>query len=266
MTESEPTASSPSSSVPRRVALFATCLVESFRPAVGFATLKLLRRAGVEVVVPPGQTCCGQPSFNSGDRAGAIRLAKRVIAEFEDFEAVVVPSGSCAGMIRVHYPELFADDPLWGPRARRLSAKTHELTAFLVDVCGVETVDQERHASAAYHDSCSSRREMKVVAQPRKLLASVSGLEVRDIAEPEECCGFGGTFCVKNPDISGHMVEEKAKAAMATGADMLLAGDMGCLLNIAGCLRRMGSAMEVRHVAEVLAGETTAPGIGEPEK
>ncbi|MGE4528053.1 MAG: (Fe-S)-binding protein [Rhodospirillaceae bacterium] len=257
------TASTP---LPHRVALFATCLVETFRPAVGFAAIKLLRAAGMEVAVPPGQTCCGQPSFNSGDRAGAKRLAKRVIAEFEDYEAVVVPSGSCAGMIREHYPALFADDAQWGPRAARLAAKTHELTAFLVDVCGVETVEVERAASAAYHDSCSARREMKVLSQPRKLLASVAGLELREIDEPEECCGFGGTFCVKNPDISGRMVEEKAKAALATGADMLLAGDMGCLLNIAGRLRRMGSAMEVRHVAEVLAGDTETPGIAEPEK
>jgi len=260
-----PVSSSPANP-PRRVALFATCLVETFRPSVGFAAIKLLRRAGVEVSVPPGQTCCGQPSFNSGDREGAKRLAKRVIAEFEGFEAVVVPSGSCAGMIREHYPALFADDPDWGPRAARLSAKTHELTAFLVDICGIETVEAEKSASVAYHDSCSSRREMKVLSQPRKLLASVAGLELREIAEPEECCGFGGTFCVKNPEISGRMVEEKARAAMATGADMLLAGDMGCLLNIAGRLRRMGSTMEVRHVAEVLAGDTGTPGIAEPEK
>lgn len=259
MTEPQPTAA------PRRVALFATCLVETCRPSVGFATMKLLEDAGVEVVVPPKQTCCGQPSYNSGDRAGAKRLAKRVIAEFEPYEAVVVPSGSCAGMIRVHYPDLFSNEPAWAGRAKALAAKTFELTQFLVDVLGLETLQAKIDGAVAYHDSCSSRREMKVVAQPRVLLKA-AGAEVRDVVQPEECCGFGGTFCVKNADISGAMVDEKAKAAIATGADTLLAGDLGCLLNIAGRLKRLGSLMQVRHVAEALAGDTETPGIGEARK
>lgn len=256
----------PVSPKPRRVALFATCLVETMRPAVGFAALKLLAEAGLDVAVPPGQTCCGQPAYNSGDRKGATRLAKRVIAEFEGFDAVVVPSGSCAGMIRRHYPDLFADDPAWKPRADALAAKTFELVSFLTDVMGIATVAARLDAAVTYHDSCSSRREMGVVEQPRRLLASVAGLTLKEIANPEECCGFGGTFCVKNPAISGRMAGEKAQAAIDTGAEMLLAGDLGCLLNLAGRLRRLGSEMEVRHVAEVLAGDLAAPGIAEADE
>ena len=250
---------------PRRVALFATCLVETMRPSVGFATLKLLKSADVEVVIPPGQTCCGQPQFNSGDKQGAKRLAKRVIAEFEPYEAVVVPSGSCAGMIATHYPGLFADEPAWAGRAAALAAKTYELTQFLVDVLGIADVPGRIEGPVAYHDSCSSRREMGVHAQPRKLLAA-AGAEVRDVEEPEECCGFGGTFCVKMSDVSGALVDAKAKAAIATGAGTLLAGDMGCLLNIAGRLQRLGSPLTVRHVAEALAGDCETPGIGEAKK
>lgn len=250
---------------PSRVALFATCLVETMRPSVGFATLKLLKAAGVEVVVPPGQSCCGQPQYNSGDRKGAKRLAKRVIAEFEPYEAVVIPSGSCAGMVSVHYPHLFEDEPQWARRAEALAAKTYELTQFLVDVLGVSAVPGRHPGAVAYHDSCSSRREMHVHAQPRALLAA-AGAEVRDVENAEDCCGFGGTFCVKMADVSGAMVDAKAQAAIATGADTLLAGDMGCLLNIAGRLKRLGSPIAVRHVAEVLAGEPAAPAIGETRK
>lgn len=250
---------------PDRVALFATCLVETMRPSVGFAALKLLEAAGIAVVVPPGQSCCGQPQFNSGDKAGAKRLAKRVIAEFEPFPAIVIPSGSCAGMVRVHYPHLLADEPQWARRAEALAAKTYELTQFLVDVLGVSAVPGRCEGAVAYHDSCSSRREMGVHAQPRALLAA-AGAEVRDVEQAEDCCGFGGTFCVKMAEVSGAMVDAKAKAAIAAGADTLLAGDMGCLLNIAGRLKRLGSPIAVRHVAEVLAGGPLAPGIGEARK
>ena len=247
-----------------RVGLFVTCLVDLFRPTVGFAAVKLMEEAGCTVEVPRAQTCCGQPAYNSGDRDTATDLARRTIAAFEEFDHVVVPSGSCAGMIRKHYPLLLADDPAWAPRAQRVAARTHELVSFLVDVLGVTRVDARYEDSVTYHDSCSGLRELGVKAQPRQLLASVQGVELRELAGSEVCCGFGGTFCVKYPDVSNHMVEDKAADIRATGAGTLLAGDVGCLLNMAGKLKRQGSAVKVRHVAEVLAGLTDeTPPIGD---
>ena len=188
-----------------------------------------------------------------------------MIAAFEGFDYVVAPSGSCAGMIREHYPRLFAGDAAWEGRARRLAVRTYELTAFLVDVLGVEAVKDGAAAAVTYHDGCSGLRELKVKAQPRRLLAAVDGLTLTESAMAETCCGFGGTFCVKYPEISERMVDAKADDLMATGADMVLAGDLGCLLNIAGRLKRKGSAMQARHVAEVLAGSLEVPAIGEPD-
>jgi len=250
----------------RRVGLFVTCLVDLFRPTVGFAAVALLERAGCAVAVPAAQTCCGQPAYNAGDRADARAIAQGVIAAFEPFDATVAPSGSCAGMIRRHYPALFAGDPVWEERAKGLAEKTFELVSFLVDECGVESVDVRHAGCVTYHDSCSSLREMGVRAQPRRLLGTVEGLELAELSAPDVCCGFGGTFCVKYPDISGRMVADKAKDIAATGAGEVLAGDMGCLLNIAGRLSREGSAVRVRHVAEVLAGMADRPAIGAPAK
>ncbi|MDX9861080.1 MAG: (Fe-S)-binding protein [Rhodospirillales bacterium] len=248
-----------------RVGFFVTCLVDLMRPSVGFAAVGLLEEAGCAVEVPADQTCCGQPAYNSGDRADAVALAQRVIAAFEGYDYVVVPSGSCAGMIREHYPRLFAGDAAWEGRARGLAERTHELTAFLVDVLGVDTVAATLSGTVTYHDACSGLRELKIKAQPRRLLASIDGLTLKESAMAETCCGFGGTFCVKYPEISERMVEAKTDDLMATGADMVLAGDLGCLLNIAGRLKRKGSAMQARHVAEVLAGSLDAPAIGEPD-
>ncbi len=250
----------------RRVGLFVTCLVDLFRPTVGFAAAALLERAGCEVAVPATQVCCGQPAYNSGDRADTKAIARDVIAAFEPFDATVAPSGSCAGMIKRHYPALFAGDSEWEPRAERLAARTFELVSFLVDECGVDAVDARHEGKVTYHDSCSSLREMGVRAQPRRLLGTVDGLELAELSAPDVCCGFGGTFCVKYPDISGRMVADKAKDIAATGADTVLAGDMGCLLNIAGRLSREGSAVKARHVAEVLAGMDDRPAIGEPAR
>jgi L-lactate dehydrogenase complex protein LldE len=247
-----------------RVGFFVTCLVDLMRPSVGFAAVKLLEEAGCDVEVPAAQTCCGRPAYNSGDRADAIALAKQVIAAFEGFDYVVLPSGSCAGMIREHYPRLFPGDAAWEGRARKLAERTYELTAFLVDVLGVEGVAARLAATVTYHDACSGLRELGVKMQPRRLLASVDGLTIKESAMAETCCGFGGTFCVKYPEISERMVDTKAEDLMATGADLVLAGDLGCLLNIAGRLKRKGSAMQARHVAEVLAGSLDAPAIGEP--
>lgn len=250
---------------PPHVGFFVTCLVDLMRPSVGFAAIKLLEDAGCRVSVPPDQTCCGQPAYNSGDKADAIALARQVIAAFEGFDYVVLPSGSCAGMIREHYPELFAGDAAWEGRARALAGRTYELTAFLVDILGLSGVAARLEATVTYHDSCSGLRELGVKAQPRRLLTSVGGLTLTESASAETCCGFGGTFCVKYPEISGRMVDVKADDLIATGADMVLAGDMGCLLNIAGRLKRKGATMQARHVAEVLAGALDTPAIGEPD-
>lgn len=250
-------------SQPRNVALFVTCLVDLFRPSVGMAAVKLLEDAGCTVAVPAAQTCCGQPPYNSGDRADAKRIARGVLEAFRGFDYVVVPSGSCAGMIGRHYPGLFADEPALAEQARDLAGRTWELVSFLTDVCGVESVDARYDGTVTYHDSCSGLRELGIKAQPRRLLASVEGLTLTEMAEPEVCCGFGGTFCVKYPDISDAMVRRKTADIAASGADTLLAGDMGCLLNMAGKLTREGSAVRSRHVAEVLAGMTDGPAIGE---
>lgn len=248
-----------------RVALLVTCLVDLFRPSVGFAAVRLLERAGCEVEVPAAQTCCGQPAFNSGDRASAERIARGLIATFAGYDYVVAPSGSCAGMLRKHLPELFEDDPATAARARELAGRCHELVSFLTDVRGITAVDAALPARVTYHDSCSGLRELGVKRQPRALLASVAGLELVELDEAEVCCGFGGTFCVKYPEISTRMVSSKAERIAATGAKLLLAGDLGCLMNMAGRLKRLGSPVEARHVAEVLAGELDAPAIAEPE-
>ena len=239
-----------------RVALFVTCLVDLHRPTVGFAAIKLLEQAGCDVDVPMAQTCCGQPAYNSGDRATARDIGRQVLAAFRGYDYVVVPSGSCGGMIKHHLPHLFDDDPNPRAQADAIGARTHELVSFLRDVMQVTQVEAVYSGRVTYHDSCSGLRELGVKSQPRELLRSVTGLEMTELAEPEVCCGFGGTFCVKYPDISNRMVSDKAADVIATGADTLLAGDMGCLLNMAGRLTRLGSRVEVRHVAEILADMT----------
>ena len=249
-----------------RVGLFVTCLVDLYRPSVGFATVKLLEQAGCRVEVPQAQTCCGQPAFNSGDDAHARQLAIQVLEAFEGFDYVVGPSGSCIGTIRCHYPEMFADDPVLLPRFEALAVKSHELVSFLVDVLAVESVDAEFRDSVTYHDSCSGLRELEIKAQPRKLLGSVRGLELNELEGSEVCCGFGGTFCVKYPEISGRLAADKTAAVGASGAGTLLAGDLGCLLNLAGKLRREGSDTRVYHVAEVLADMADGESIGEGER
>ncbi len=253
---------SPAESRPT-VGLFVTCLVDLFRPTVGFAAVKLLEDAGCAVEVPQSQTCCGQPAYNSGDRRDTRAIAEQVIAAFEPFDYVVAPSGSCAGMIKAHYPELFADDPQWQARAEALSARTFELISFLVDVLGMSRVEAAFDGSVTYHDSCSGLRELGVRDQPRTLLKSVAGLKLNELKEADVCCGFGGTFCVKYPDISNGIVEQKTAAIAESGAGTLLAGDLGCLMNMAGKLQRQGRPVATRHVAEVLAGMTDTPAIGE---
>ena len=248
-----------------RVALFVTCLVDLFRPTVGFAAVKLLEDAGCEVEVPRRQTCCGQPAYNSGDRIEAKAIALQACDAFASYNYVVAPSGSCAGMLRVHYPELFADDPENLPRARALAERSWELISFLTDVCGINEIAAQWQCRVTYHDACSGLRELGVKLQPRRLLTSVSGLRLDESPGAEVCCGFGGTFCIKYPEISDKMVADKAGDIAATGAEAVLAGDLGCLLNIAGKLYREGRRVEARHVAEVLAGMTgDVPPIGGP--
>ena len=244
-----------------RVALFVTCLVDLLRPSVGFAAVKLIERAGCDVDVPTGQTCCGQPAHNSGDKATAVDLARQTIAALEGFDWVVAPSGSCAGMLKKHYPALLADDAAWAPRATAFAAKVHELVAFLVDVRGMTEVAERLSGVATYHDSCSGLRELGIKEQPRQLLGSVDGLKLVEMADSEVCCGFGGTFAVKYDDVSNAMVEKKCANIVETGANLMLAGDLGCLLNMAGKLRRQNRTIDVRHVAEVLAGEMSDPPI-----
>jgi L-lactate dehydrogenase complex protein LldE len=228
------------------------------RPRIGFAALKLLESAGCEVVVPAAQTCCGQPGYNSGDRQAALALARKALAEFEACDYVVAPSGSCAGMIRTHYPDLFAGQPVELARVEKLCAKTYELTDFLLNVAKLEHVDAKFDGTVTYHDSCSGLREMGVKAQPRALLAKVGGLRLIEMNEAETCCGFGGTFAVKFGDISARIADNKCENALATGADAIVLGDLGCMLNIEGRLRRKGdSKTQVLHVAEVLAGKDT---------
>ena len=249
-----------------KVALFVTCLVDLMRPTVGFAAVKLLEDAGYEVVVPPAQTCCGQPAHNSGDRKDAADLAKRVIAAFEGYDFLVAPSGSCAGMIAKHYPTLFSDDDPWKARALALSAKSRELVSFLVDVAGVTSTGARFDGTVTYHDSCSGLRELGIERQPRALLGAVEGLTLTEMKDPDVCCGFGGTFAVKYGDLSGQIVDKKCVNVEEAGAGTLLAGDLGCLMNMAGRLSRRGSTIEVRHVAEVLAGMADGPAIGKSGK
>lgn len=246
-----------------RVGLFVTCLVDLMRPSVGFAAVRLLEQAGCRVEVPGAQTCCGQPAFNSGDFEHARRIARELIRTFEAFDYLVAPSGSCMGMIKVHYARLFEGDSEWLPRAQALSARSYELTSFLTDVLGVEGTGARCTARLTYHDSCSALRELGIRAQPRQLLAAVAGLDLVEREDAAVCCGFGGLFCVKYPEISTKMVSDKASSVVASGADMLTGGDLGCLLNIAGRLRREGSPVRVFHVAEILAGMAEGPGIGE---
>ncbi|WP_414675580.1 (Fe-S)-binding protein [Magnetovibrio sp.] len=243
--------------------MFVTCLVDLMRPSVGFAALRLLARAGAEVVVPDGQTCCGQPAYNSGDMKNARKLAQNVIEAFADFDHVVAPSGSCAGQIVHHYPKLFADDPDWRSKAEDLATRTFELTAYLVEHLDLNDSGAVFHGSATYHDSCAGLRELGIKKQPRHLLATVDGLILNELEESEACCGFGGLFSIKYPDVSGAIVDKKADRVEKAEADLLLGGDLGCLMNMSGKLRRRGSGVRVFHVAEVLANMTDGPAIGE---
>ena len=238
-----------------RVGLFVTCLVDLMRPRIGLAALELLEKAGCEVIVPAAQTCCGQPGYNSGDRHAAQALARKVLREFKDCDYVVVPSGSCGGMIKTHYPELLSELPELRAEVEWLIARTWELTDFLANVAKLDRVPGRFEGTITYHDSCSGLREMNVKSQPRALLAMMPGVSLKEMSTPEQCCGFGGTFAVKYGDISARICDQKCDDVRSTGADAVVLGDLGCMLSIEGRLRRRGDARtRVLHVAEVLAG------------
>ncbi len=251
----------PASPGQKNVALFVTCLVDMFRPSAAFATVKLLQDAGCIVQVPAAQTCCGQPAYNSGDKAGAALLASQTIRMLIDYDYVVVPSGSCAAMIKHHYPQLLADDAEMAALAQAVADKTFELTQFLHDVMHYKPVAKALE-NITYHDACSGLRELAVQAQPRALLQTL----VRETADGEMCCGFGGTFCVKYTGVSAAIADKKLDRFSATGAELVLGGDLGCLMHLAGRAARRGLPLQFRHVAEILAGDVTAPAIAEPEK
>ncbi len=247
-----------------RAGLFVTCLVDLFRPSVGIASARLIEAAGCEVVVPRNQTCCGQPAYNSGDHKNAKAIAQQTITAFHGCNYIVVPSGSCAGMLKTHYPRLMQGDPEAKAKALDFAGRVHELVSFLVDTRGLNQALGTFEGTVTYHDSCSGLRELGVKTQPRKLLNSISGLSLTEMSDCEVCCGFGGAFSVKFPDISNAMVEKKAANIAAAEPDVLLAGDLGCLMNMAGKLRRQGRQIACRHVAEVLAGELTEAPIAAP--
>jgi L-lactate dehydrogenase complex protein LldE len=248
---------------PPRVGLFVTCLVDLVRPQVGFAAVKLLEAAGCTVEVPPTQTCCGQPAWNAGADADTADIARQVVDAFEPHDYVVAPSGSCAGMIKNHYVEALAGDAGYERRARALAAKTHELVSFLVRVRGVESVTATCLAKACYHDSCSSLRELGVKNEPRVLLRTVKDLALCELNDPQVCCGFGGLFAVKYPDISERMADDKIADAEKVGAELLTGADLGCLLHLAGRAARERKSLQFRHVAEILADMCDTPALGE---
>lgn len=229
-----------------------TCLGDALFPDVGVATVKLLRRLGVAVDFPGSQTCCGQPHFNSGFHAEARDLAKHTIHAFAKSPLVITPSGSCAAMVKLEYPELFHHDPVWHGRAEDLARRTHELSDFLVNVLGKDDVGARFPARATYHMACHLRG-LGIATEPLRLLQNVAGLELTPLERYDECCGFGGSFAVRYPAISGSMVNDKAGFIEKTGADVVIATDAGCLMNIGGCLRRRGGKVRIMHLAEVLA-------------
>ena len=237
-----------------KVALFIQCLVDSMYPQVGEAMVTIFDRLEIPVDYPTGQTCCGQPAFNSGYRREAAAAARRFIDLFEPFETIVCPSGSCVHMVRHHYPELFADNPAMLERAVAVGKKTFELTQYLVDVLGHDHLDNSFPHTVTYHDSCHLARGLGIGPQPRQLLRATRGLELIEMTDSDTCCGFGGTFSINYPEISTAMVDEKIDNILATGAEVVTGCDISCLMNIEGRLSRRKEKVRVVHIAEILAG------------
>ena len=246
-----------------QVHLFVTCLADLFRPSIAFNSIALLEEAGCDVTVPMSQTCCGQPGYNTGDYEATVPLAKRLIETFEMADYVVAPSGSCAGMITHHYPKLLEGQ--WRDRALDLAARTFELTQFLSEIAELKRpIERLRDiGSVTYHDSCAGLRELGIQAQPRHLLNTLCSADLIEMQRTDVCCGFGGTFCAKMPELSANMASDKLETAKASGANILAGGDLGCLMSLAGRAKREGIELEVRHIAELLAGDLATPAIGE---
>jgi len=238
----------------RTVSLFSTCLADTFFPGVCFSAVAVLERFGVEVRVPPTQTCCGQPAFNSGNRKEARKMAARFLLAFEGEEPIVTPSGSCAAMVRNEYPVLFRDEPSMLSRARLLGERVYELTQYLVEVLGVTDPRSPFAGKVTYHDSCHLRRGLGVSGPPRKLLRAMPGVEFVEMKESDRCCGFGGVFSFKYPGISCRMADRKIERILETGASYVTSGDLGCLMNIGGAISRTGYPVRAVHIAEILAG------------
>ena len=232
--------------------LFVTCIIDQLFPEVGVSVVRVLRRMGVTVGFPEGQTCCGQAVYNSGFTREARVMAERTLEEFANSDYVVVPSGSCSAMMRIFYLDLFEDDPELLAKAESLSGRVFEFSEFLVDVLGIDDPGVELSGTAVFHPGCHLMREMEVREAPQALLRGVSGLEMRDIPNAETCCGFGGSFSVKLPHISEGMLNDKVSAVCDTGADTLVSCDMSCLMHIGGALRRREPGVRIRHIAQIL--------------
>ena len=239
-----------------KVSLFVTCLVDQFFPQVGLSMVRVLRRLGVEVEFDPLQTCCGQPCFNSGYRREARPLAERFIRIFENSDYVVAPSGSCVAMTRIYYPELLTTDKHWQQRARALAPRIYEFSEFLVRVLGREDVGARFTGRVTYHDGCHLLRELGIRDEPRRLIRRVEGVELVEMPEADTCCGFGGTFSVKFPEISSALVKDKLAQVVGSGAEVVVANDSSCLMQIAGLLRRQNTSVRAMHLAELLANES----------
>ncbi|HRN88027.1 (Fe-S)-binding protein [Hyphomicrobium sp.] len=244
-----------------RVGLFVTCLVDLMRPSVGFAAARLIEQAGCTVVVPHGQTCCGQPAYNAGDRKSARELARQTILAFAGCDFVVAPSGSCAAMLRLHYPALFKGQSDAEFEAKAFAERVHELTDFLANVRGQTASDARFEGRVVHHDACAGLRELGIKSAPRRLLSSVAGVELVEAPETTACCGFGGLFSVKYPEVSTAIADRRIADLTSTAPDLVTAGDLGCLMHLAGRLRRTGNPLPCRHIAEVLAGELAEPPI-----
>jgi len=236
-----------------RVSLFVTCIVDQLFPGVGMAVVEVLERIGCQVDFPEGQTCCGQPAFNTGYREEARQVARHFLEVFRDADYVVAPSGSCASMLTRHFAELFQKEPGWLEETLRLEPKVWEFSKFLLEVARVEDVGARFEQVVTFHDSCHGLRELGIKEGPRRLLSKVRGLTLREMEPAEECCGFGGAFSVKFPEVSGGMARTKIEAIQRSGAEVVVGIDASCLLQIQGVLSRSGLPVRTMHLAEVLA-------------
>lgn len=240
----------------RKVTLFIQCIIDGIFPEVGIAVVRIFEKLGISVECPAEQTCCGQPAFNSGYRKEAKRAAEHFINVFDDAEAIVCPSGACVNMVRNHYPELFRDDAKQLERAKGIGVRTFELTEYLVDVLGVEDLGSRYDGRITYHDSCHLMRGIGVKEQPRKLIRKIKGAEFVEMKDSDKCCGFGGAFSLKYPEISTAILEDKVKNIIDSNAEVVTGCDMGCLMNIQGILSRRGLPVKTLHIAQLLAGQS----------